>query len=143
MYFIGYMVFIAISQWLVMMKKKILVIDDNQSIIYSVKESLESLHEEYNVIGALSGEEGLQLLKDGEQPDLILLDIMMPGMNGWDVFATLQEHENWKEIPIVFLTAKTDDYSKGFGKLVCKDYIEKPFEVEDLIKRIDVVLEDG
>ena len=125
-----------------MMKKKILVIDDNQSVIYSVKEGLERLFETYIVLGALSGEEGLQLLKDGNLPDLILLDIMMPGMNGWDVFATLQEHVEWKEIPIVFLTAKTDEYSKGFGKLACKDYIEKPFEVEELKKRIDVVLEE-
>jgi putative two-component system response regulator len=125
-----------------MMKKKILVIDDNKSIICAVKEGLERTHEDYEVIGALSGKEGLQILTEGEKPDIILLDIMMPSMNGWDVFATLQEHQTWKDIPIVFLTAKTDDYSKGFGKLVCKDYIEKPFEVEDLKKRIDVILED-
>jgi CheY-like chemotaxis protein len=110
------------------------------SIIYSVKEGLERLYEEYEVKGALGGKQGLELLENGEQPDLILLDIMMPDMNGWDVFATLQEHESWKSIPVVFLTAKSDDYSKGFGKIACEDYIEKPFDVEDLKKRIDIVL---
>jgi len=122
------------------MKKKILVIDDNMSIIYSVKEGLERRYEKYEVEGALGGKQGLEVLERGDQPDLILLDIMMPDMNGWDVFATLQENENWKNIPVVFLTAKSDDYSKGLGKIVCKDYIEKPFEVEDLKNRIDAVL---
>jgi DNA-binding response OmpR family regulator len=69
-----------------------------------------------------------------------LLDIMMPEINGWDVYARLQENEEWKKIPVVFLTAKTDDYSKGFGKLVSEDYIEKPFELDELAIRIDEVL---
>lgn len=109
-------------------------------IIYSVKEGLEEKFDSFDVTGVESGNECLEVLKEGNIPDLILLDIMMPNMNGWDVYAQLQENEHWKNIPIVFLTAKTDDYSKGFGKLVSEDYIEKPFELDELAERIDEVL---
>ena len=109
-------------------------------ILFSVKEGLEEKFDSFTVDGAKGGEECFELLKNGEVPDLILLDIMMPGMSGWDVYAKLQENETWNDIPIVFLTAKTDDYSKGFGKLVSEDYIEKPFELDELAERIDEVL---
>lgn len=123
------------------MKKKILVIDDNPMILFSVKEGLEEKFDTFSVEGAPGGKECFELLDQGNIPDLILLDIMMPEMNGWDVYARLQEHETWKKIPIIFLTAKTDDYSKGFGKLVSEDYIEKPFELDELAERIDEALE--
>lgn len=123
------------------MKKKILVIDDNPMILFSVKEGLEEKFESYNVDSANGGKECFDLLESGQLPDLILLDIMMPEISGWDVYARLQEKEEWKKIPVVFLTAKTDDYSKGFGKLVSEDYIEKPFELDELARRIDEVLE--
>jgi len=123
------------------MKKKILVIDDNPMILFSVKEGLEEKFDSYNVDSANGGEECFDLLEKGNVPDLILLDIMMPEISGWDVYARLQENEAWKKIPVVFLTAKTDDYSKGFGKLVSEDYIEKPFDLDELARRIDEVLE--
>ncbi|HMA82679.1 MAG TPA: response regulator [Candidatus Thermoplasmatota archaeon] len=123
------------------MKKKILVIDDNPMILFSVKEGLEEKFDSYNVDSANGGEECFDLLNNGEIPDLILLDIMMPEISGWDVYARLQENEEWKKIPVVFLTAKTDDYSKGFGKLVSEDYIEKPFDLDELSRRIDEVLD--
>lgn len=122
------------------MKKKILVIDDNPMILFSVKEGLEEKFDSYQVDSANGGEECFKLLEEGKIPDLILLDIMMPEINGWDVYARLQENEEWRKIPVVFLTAKTDDYSKGFGKLVSEDYIEKPFELDELAIRIDEVL---
>jgi DNA-binding response OmpR family regulator len=123
------------------MKKRILIVDDNPAIIFSVKNGLEEEYDEFDVIGVEGGEKCFDFLSKEVKPDLILLDIMMPDINGWDVYATLQEKEEWKDIPIVFLTAKTDDYSKGFGKLVCDDYIEKPFSIEDLKNRIDAVLQ--
>ena len=122
------------------MKKKILVIDDNPMILFSVKEGLEEKFDTFDVDGAKGGTECFELLNQGKIPDLILLDIMMPGMSGWDVYARLQEDETWKQIPIIFLTAKTDDYSKGFGKLVSEDYVEKPFELDELAQRIEEAL---
>lgn len=122
------------------MKKRILVVDDNPEILFSIKHGLEEKYDEYIIFGADGGRRCFEFLKNEEKPDVILLDIMMPEMNGWDVYARLQENEEWKNIPVVFLTAKTDDYSKGFGKLVCYDYIEKPFILDDLRIRIDEVM---
>ena len=122
------------------MKHKIMLVDDNLDLPYIVKRGLEKMNDKYEVISANGGKECFELLKDGQIPDLILLDIAMAGMNGWDVFAKLKEKPPWRKIPIVFLTAKTDPYSEGFGKIPADGYIEKPFDMEDLKKRIDKVL---
>jgi CheY-like chemotaxis protein len=122
------------------MKKKIMIVDDNPSVVYSVKEGLRFADPDFEVIGCEGGEQCFEVLRSGEKPDLIILDIMMPGMNGWDVFAELDKNLDWKNIPVVFLTAKSDSYSKGFGKLACQDYIEKPFEINDLKERINKIL---
>ncbi len=120
--------------------KKIMIVDDEPDLVFSIKYGLEDFSEEYKVIGAGSGRECFELLKNGQMPDLILLDVMMPEMNGWDVFAKLKENPEWREIPVVFLTAKTDPYSKGFGKMAATDYIEKPCDIKNLEKRIDKIL---
>lgn len=73
-------------------------------------------------------------------PDLILLDVMMPDIEGLQVFSELKENPEWSEIPIVFLTEKTDEFSKGFGEITAQDYVEKPFEISDLKERVDKVL---
>ena len=117
-----------------------MLVDDNPDLIHMVKKGLERLDDEYEVTSATSGNECFEQLKHGEIPDLILLDIMMPEADGWKVFAELKENPVWRDIIIVFLTAKTDPYSKGFGKITAEDYIEKPFEINDLKKRIDKVL---
>lgn len=122
------------------MKKKILVVDDNPDIILTIKMGMEELSENYEVIGASNGNECIDYLKDHKAPDLILLDIMMPGLNGWDTAAEIKKHEDWKEIPLVFLSAKTDSFSKTFGGLVSGDYISKPFDLEDLYQRINTII---
>lgn len=122
------------------MKKRIMIVDDSLDILSVVKRGMEYLSDEYEVIGVDSGKKCLKLLKNIETPDLILLDIMMPEMDGWNLFAKIKENPEWSEIPIVFLTAKTDPYSKGFSKLTANDYIEKPFEMDDLKKRINKIL---
>ena len=120
-------------------KKTIMVVDDNPDLIYSVKEGLSSVAKNYNVIGVESGKKCLQILKN-EKPDIILLDIMMPNMDGWDLCAKIKSNKETERIPIIFLTAKTDAISESMGRLASKDYIEKPFEVRDLKKRINTVL---
>ena len=120
--------------------KKIMIVDDKPDLVFSIKCGLEDFSEEYEVIGAESGQECFYLLNKGQIPDLILLDIMMPEMNGWDVFTKLKENLEWSGIPVVFLTAKTDPYSRGFGKMVSTDYIEKPCNIKNLEERIDKIL---
>ena len=121
-----------------MNKKKVMIVDDNPDLLYIVKKGLNK--EEFEVARANGGKECFELLNKGNIPDIILLDIMMPEINGWDVFAKLKEKPEWREIPIIFLTAKTDDYSKGFGKLTADDYITKPFEIPVLKGRIEKIL---
>jgi CheY-like chemotaxis protein len=122
-------------------KKKIMIVDDNPDLLYLVKRGLEHEDDTFEVTGASDGNTCFELLKQGNLPDIILLDIMMPGMDGWDVFAHLKENPQWREIPIVFLTAKSDEYSRGFGKLSADDYITKPFELSYLKERINRILQ--
>ena len=117
-----------------------MVVDDDPDQISIVKYVLEGSSNKYEVIGANDGTQCLQLLKDKQIPDLILLDIMMPEMSGWEVYNQLKENSAWKNIPVIFLTARTDRTAKNAGEFLGDDYIEKPFNREDLIKRIDVTL---
>jgi putative two-component system response regulator len=125
----------------IIMVKNIMIVDDNFETTYTVKDGLEDLDLNYYVTCADSGKKCIELLETHPIPNLILLDIMMPEMNGWDVFKKIREKTEWKKIPVVFLTAKTDSYSKGQGKLLAQDYIEKPFEINNLKTRIDKILE--
>jgi len=122
------------------MTKKILLVDDNTDLTYVVKRRLEKMGTDYEIIPAASAKDCFDILSLTPLPDLILLDIMLPEMNGWDIFAKIKENPAWDTIPIIFLTAKTDSYSAGFGKIAASDYIKKPFEITDLKARIDKVL---
>ena len=122
------------------MKKKIMIVDDEPDLIYTVKVGLEDISNDYEVIGANSGMQCLELLKNNQIPDIISLDIMMPEMNGWDVAAEIKKNPQWNKIPLVFLTAKTDSFSKTFGRIVSEDYITKPFEIKELKESIDRLL---
>jgi two-component system alkaline phosphatase synthesis response regulator PhoP len=119
--------------------KKVLLVDDNSDLRYSVIEGLKFISPDISFIEADGGEKALTLLKT-QKVDAILLDIMMPGMDGWEVAARLKADSNLKKIPVLFLTAKTDEFSKGMGSITGEDYIEKPFEAIDLKKRLDKVL---
>jgi len=121
------------------MVKKLLVVDDNPDVIFSVRNGFEKFIKDYTIIGAESGKECLELLENNT-PDLILLDIMMPELSGWKTFDLIKGNESWKDIPIVFLTARTDNVAKNAGGFLGEDYIEKPFEIKDLKERIDKIL---
>ena len=120
--------------------KKIMVVDDNPDMISTVKRGLEALSAGYTIIEAETGKDCIELLEKGERPDLILLDIMMPKMDGWDTAAHIKSNQRWKNIPLVFLTAKTDNISTGIGKITSRDYIKKPFDLFDFRKRLDTIL---
>jgi len=121
--------------------KRIILVDDEKDQIYFVKTSFENLYgKEYMIIPAESGEKCFDLLHSQEPPHLILLDIMMPRMNGWEVFDRLRANPLWKDIPIIFLTARTDEFAEHAGALIAEDYIKKPIEIKELKVRIDNVL---
>ena len=121
--------------------RKIMLVDDEEDQLFGIKKALEKKYgDEYEVIPANNGAECFELLKNNETPDLIRLDIMMPGMNGWEVFDKLKENPSWKDIPVVFLTARTDKLAENAGEFLGDGYIEKPVNAEDLRNRIDKVL---
>jgi len=122
--------------------KKIMMVDDEPDQIFTAKIGLE-LDGKYEIIGANSGDQCFEMLKDGQIPDLILLDLMMPGMSGWTVHDRLKKKDSpYNDIPNIFLTGATDSDSKEVGEWFGEDYIEKPYELEDLKKRIDTVLDE-
>ena len=114
---------------------KILVVDDNRDNIDLVRDILEI--EEYDVIDALTGQIALEVIPD-ELPDLILLDINMPGMNGFEVCEALKSDDRTNHIPIIMLTAQSDVDSRVQGLAVgADDYLAKPFSPRELVARVD------
>jgi len=112
----------------------ILVVDDNQENLKVVSNFLKEL--DYKIALASDGESALHILET-EKFDLILLDIMMPGMDGFEVCNKLKENADTKDIPVIFLTARneTDDIIRGF-QMGGVDYITKPFRKEELLIRV-------
>jgi len=119
------------------MSKKIMIVDDEEDIRVSVGQIFEV--DGYEVMKAVDGNDCLNKL-EREIPDLVILDIMMPGMNGWDVAARIKENPKWNEIPIVFLTAKGDEMSIGMGGLASEEYVVKPFDIIKLKERVEEIL---
>jgi len=116
-----------------MAAKKILVVDDEMHIIRIVKYKLESAG--YEVLTALSGEDALRVAKE-QKPELIFLDIMMPGINGYEVCSQLKENPDTRDIIVIMLTAKGQESDKIKGLEVGVDeYITKPFSPQDLLDR--------
>jgi len=117
-----------------MAKSKILVVDDNAYLVDILSFSLEM--ENYEVLKAYDGEEAIKIISNNP-PDLILADIMMPKMDGFELCKKTKEDPKTKDIPFLFLTAKgkLDDQLKGFS-LGGDDYIVKPFNLDDLLKKI-------
>lgn len=117
----------------------ILIVDD---VVDNIQIAMSILREEnYNLTFALSGEEALGLIEHNNF-DLILLDIMMPGMDGYEVCETIKKMDTYANVPIIFLTAKTDidAITKGFN-LGAVDYLIKPFHAEELLARVKTQLE--
>jgi len=120
------------------MKKKIFVVDDERDIqeILKVNLSLQNL----DVTAFSSGEEALDALKNG-LPDLILLDVMMDGMDGFEFCKTLRANDAYRDIPIIFLSARTEEFDRVLGlELGGDDYIAKPFSVKEVSARVKAVL---
>ena len=121
-----------------MVKQKILVVDDEEDILELLKFNLS--REGYQVLCAVSGEQALRLVRS-ENPDLIMLDLMLPGIDGLEVTRRLKNDPDTKNLPIVMLTAKGEEADIVTGlELGADDYITKPFSPRILIARIRAVL---
>ena len=122
------------------MTKKVMVVDDDPGVKFTVKRGMEGLDKDFEITTVSSGTECIELLENNQIPDLILLDIMMPDISGWEVYNKIKGNDQWKNIPVVFLTARTDRMAKEAGDFLGEDYIEKPFKVPELKERIDKIL---
>ena len=120
--------------------KKIMVVDDEPGVTYTVKHGLESLDSQYEVTCVDNGKRCIELLEQNQIPDLIILDIMLPGMNGWAIYKIIKERQSWKDIPIVFLTDRNDAIAKNAGNFLGDDFINKPFTIPELKIRIERLL---
>jgi len=121
-----------------MLKEKILVVDDEEDILELLKYNLS--REGYQVFCTTSGEKTLTLVKT-ETPDLIVLDLMLPGMDGLEVARRLKDNPHTKNVPIVMLTAKGEEADIVTGlELGADDYVTKPFSPRILLARVRAVL---
>jgi two-component system response regulator VicR len=95
----------------------------------------------FQVLGANGGHQGLELVRR-ELPDLVLLDLMMPDMDGWDVYQQMKSDEMTRDIPVIVVTAKAQSIDKVLGLHIAKveDYISKPFSPQELLDSVETVL---
>ena len=118
--------------------KKILIVDDEQDIVESLKFVLESY--DYTCYCAYNGEDGLKLARD-IVPDLIILDVMMPRINGYKISRLLKFDKKYKDIPILMVTARSQEEDKLIGEETGADeYITKPFDIDDVVKIVNKYL---
>lgn len=122
------------------MAKKILVVDDEKDLVETVIFRLQASG--YEVISAYDGQEGLDKAKK-EKPDLIILDLMLPKMNGYKVCGLLKSDSRYSKIPIILFTARAQESDKSMGMEVGGDaYITKPFDPPALLAKIKELLKE-
>lgn len=120
------------------MPEKVLIIDDEEHIVELIKYNLEASG--FTTFEAFNGNDGLKIAKK-ELPDLVLLDLMLPGIDGLEVCKRLRNDDKLKNVPIIMLTAKSEEIDKILGlELGADDYITKPFSVRELNARVKAVL---
>jgi len=124
-----------------MARGKILIVEDDRDIVEMVEYNLRE--EGYITVSALNGEDGINLARS-EQPDLIILDIMLPVIDGFEVCRILKSDDKTSHIPIIILSAKSQETDKVVGlELGADDYVTKPFSPRELIARIRAIMRRG
>jgi len=120
--------------------RRVVYIEDEEEMIDLVR--LILTRKKFEVIGANGGREGLDLVRR-ELPDAILLDLMMPDMDGWEVYQQLKAGEDTAHIPVIVVTAKAQNIDKVLGLHIAKvdDYIAKPFSPNELVESLEKVLQ--
>jgi two-component system response regulator VicR len=121
-------------------KRRILCVEDEPEMIDLIRLILE--RRGFEVLGAVGGEEGLEAIRR-EKPDLILLDLMMPDVDGWEVYRQVKADDELQHIPVVVVTAKAQSIDKVLGLHIAKvdDYVTKPFGPNDLVESVQRVLQ--
>ena len=123
------------------MSKRILLVDDEKDMVYAVKLQLEANN--YEVITASDGQEGLEKARR-EKPDLIILDLMLPKIDGYKVCRMLKFDEKYKKIAIILFTARSQKNDEKVGFEVGADaYITKPFDPKVLLEKIKILLKES
>ena len=119
------------------MERIVFLVEDDRTLVQNLKIFLEM--NDFKLISALNGKEGLDKLSNLEQlPDLIISDILMPEMDGYDLYMKVSENPEWSRIPFIFLSGKAEPDDVRFGKLLgADDYITKPFKSHELLIRIE------
>lgn len=119
--------------------KTILCVEDEPEMIDLIQLILS--RKGYNVKGATGGVEGIKLIRE-LRPDLVLLDLMMPDMDGWEVYQQMKSDQTLRDIPVIVVTAKAQNIDKVLGLHIAKvdDYIAKPFSPQELMDSVDQVL---
>jgi DNA-binding response OmpR family regulator len=119
--------------------KNILCIEDEPEMIDLIRLILG--RRGFKVTGAAGGREGLQAIRE-ELPDLVLLDLMMPDMDGWEVYQQMKSDELTRHIPVIVVTARAQSIDKVLGIHIAKvdDYIAKPFSPQELLSSVEKVL---
>ena len=119
--------------------KLVVCIEDEPEMIDLVKLILS--RKGFQVVGAMGGREGLEAIQ-AQKPDLVLLDLMMPDMDGWDVYQKMKADDSTKSIPVIVVTAKAQSIDKVLGLHIAKvdDYITKPFGPQELLESVEQVL---
>ena len=121
-------------------RKCILCVEDEPEMIDLIRLILG--RRGFEVKGATGGMEGLKMIRE-EHPDLVLLDLMMPDMDGWEVYQQIKADEKTRDIPVIVVTAKAQSIDKVLGLHIAKvdDYIAKPFSPQDLLSSVEKVLQ--
>ena len=120
---------------------KILIVDDEQDIVESLKFVLETA--DYICYCAYNGEDGLKLAKE-LMPDLIILDVMMPKINGYKISRLLKYDKKYQNIPILMITARSQEEDKLIGEETGADeYITKPFELDTVVDKVNQYLKQA
>lgn len=124
------------------MQKKILIVDDESHIRTLLEQTLEDFEDEgVLILTASNGSEAIEIISS-EKPDLVYLDVMMPGKNGFEVCKEVKEQEEFKDIYIVILTAKGQEVDKEKGKDVGANiYMTKPFDPDLIIEKAEEILQ--
>lgn len=119
--------------------RKVVCVEDEQEMIDLIRLILS--RRGFEVLGANGGVRGLELIR-AEKPDIVLLDLMMPEMDGWQVYQQLKADPATEHIPVVVVTAKAQNIDKVLGLHIAKvdDYISKPFSLQELVDRVEAVL---